>query len=184
MTQRQHKFITIEGLKGSGKTSVSRALAEQLGALWYTTPPEPFRAIRDVVEQKATPHARYLYYLAGIVQASAEIETILSHQPVVCDKFLATMVAYSRAAGIEVSIPPSSLVIEPDFSFLLVVPDDVRRQRIASRGVITAAEDAFFRMEVEQHVMDGYHNLKVHVLANCESGLAATVTHIRAAVES
>ncbi len=183
MTPRQYKFITIEGLKGSGKTSVSMALAEQLSAQWYTTPPELFRSIRDAVELQATPYARYLYHFAGIVQASAEIKLMLTRQSVVCDKFLATMLAYSRAGGVRVLAPPPSLVIEPDFSFLLSVPDEVRRQRMASRGPITAEQDAFFIMEVERRVIEFYQDLNVRVHDNSESNLAATVDAIRGVIE-
>lgn len=134
------------------------------------------------MEQEATPYARYLYYFAGIVQASAEIKLILARQSVVCDKFLATMLAYSRAGGIEVPAPPPSVVIEPDFVFLLYVPDEVRRQRIASRGPITAEQDAFFRMEVERRVMDFYQDLNARVHDNSEPYLSATVAAIRGVI--
>jgi thymidylate kinase len=183
MTPRQHKFITIEGLKGSGKTSVSRALAEQLGARWYTTPPELFRPIRDAVEQEASPYARYLYCFAGIVQASAEIELLLARQSVVCDKFLATMLAYSRAGGVQAAAPPTSVVLQPDFSFLLSVPDEVRRQRIASRGYASAEQEAFLCMEIECHVIDFYRDLNVRVHDNSGLDISATVADIRSVIE-
>lgn len=183
MTPRQHKFITIEGLKGSGKTSVSLALAEQLGAHWYTTPPALFRPIRDAVEEQAAPYARYLYYFAGIVHASAEIRLILASQPVVCDKFLATMLAYSRASGMDVPTPPPSVVIEPDYTFLLHVPDEVRHRRMALRAPITAEQDAFFRMELERRVIEFYRDLNVRVHDNSEATLPATVAAIRSVIE-
>lgn len=84
--------------------------------------------------------------------------------------------------GIEVPAPPPSVVIEPDFVFLLYVPDEVRRQRIASRGPITAEQDAFFRMEVERRVMDFYQDLNARVHDNSEPYLSATVAAIRGVI--
>jgi dTMP kinase len=166
---KRHVFVSIEGLKGSGKTTVSRLLAEQLGARWCTTPPDLFRPIRDAIQEKATPIARHLYYLAGIVQASAEIAGILTRQPVVCDKFVATMVAYSRAAGIEVGMPSQDLVIQPDFAFVLEVPIALRLKRIASRSPITPEQEAFVHMEETCDVMRQYRGLSVMVQDNSDA---------------
>src|SRR5450755_4250245 len=124
-----HLFIAVEGLSGSGKTSVGHLLAKQLSGRYYKTPPEMFSPIRASVDAKATALARHLYYFAGIVQASFEIGTILRECPVVCDKYTATMLAYSRAAGVAVDAPSADIVLRPDFTFFLDVPDDLRHHR-------------------------------------------------------
>jgi len=136
------------------------------------------------VEADATSFAKHLYYFAGIAQASAEIGLILNRQPVVCDKFVATMLAYSRAAGIRVDIPSPKLIIHPDFSFLLQVPVALRRERIASRGPTTPEQEAFVRMEVENNVAHHYSDLDLTVQDNSKNDVVETVAAIRHAIQS
>lgn len=180
---RQHAFVSIEGLSGSGKTTVSRMLATSLGAQWYTTPPALFRPIRGLVEQKATPLARHLFYFAGIAQASAEIEEILEHQPVVCDKYAATMLAYSRACGVSVEAPPRALVIEPDFAVLLEVPTSLRFERVEARGGVTPEHRDFMRMEVERDVSRFFAEMNLIKQDNSAKGVDVAVASIVRIIE-
>ncbi len=171
-------FITIEGLSGSGKTTVATLLAERLGAYYYKTPASMFVPIRSTVDAMATPFARYLYYYAGIVQASAEIVEALSQRPVVCDKFVATMLAYSRAAGVEVSTPSPEVIRAPDVSFLLEVQETVRMTRLNARGPITPEHASFLAMEQTCNVIMQYRQLNLVAVDNSEADVKASVGYI------
>jgi thymidylate kinase len=171
-------FITVEGPSGSGKTTVATLLAEQLAARYFKTPPVMFAPIREAVDSSCSPLARHLYYYAGIAQASTEIEFMLREQAVVCDKYLATMLAYSRAAGVRVDTPPAGLVLQPDFTFLLNVPDDVRLDRLTSRGPITRAHNDFLQMERDLKVVEQYQQLDLLTIDNSTPGVGFAVETI------
>jgi thymidylate kinase len=133
---------------------------------------------RTVVDQTWGPVARHLYYYTGVARASEEIGVHLRRQPVVCDKYFATVVAYSRAAGVAVCHPPIYPIIEPDFTFLLVVPPKVRRMRLKRRGEITAIHAAFLRMEIEANVLAEYRRLALCEIDNAGPNVQVTCDRI------
>lgn len=86
-------FIVVEGIDGTGKTSVAKELAQRLNGKYYTCPPKiilPFRKIAD----KSPYKLRYIYYLLGNYIAQLEIKSLLKHTTVVCDWYIFSTVAY------------------------------------------------------------------------------------------
>lgn len=174
----RHRFIAIEGLKGSGKTSVSSAIAERYGARLYTTPPPLFRPIRDAVEAGASPVAKYLYYCSGLAQAAWEIEAVLSERPVVCDKFTATLLAYSRANGIDDELAWFKGVVQPDIAFRLDVPTEVRLRRVIGRGDEVHAAKAYLAMEERLDVNSHWPHENIIAMDNGAEGVGGVVRAI------
>lgn len=176
-------FITLEGLSGSGKTTVAALLAKRLNAHYYKTPPEMFLPIRDCIEADATPLARYLYYYAGIVQASAEIEVLLKKRSVVCDKYLATVLAYSRAFGANPAPATADLVVAPAASFFLDLPDELRMERITQRERITREHRTFLEMELTYAVRLQFQRLGLVSIDNSggdpATALATIMRHLQ-----
>jgi len=138
-TSLSHRvFIALEGLSGSGKTTVGRSLALRIGAEFYRTPPLLFGPIRDAVDERADTAARFLFYLAGVVQASAEISRILATESsVVCDRYLLTTLCYHRALGVAIDVPDRVLqpLRMPDYTFLIVCEEAKRISRLHRRGI-------------------------------------------------
>jgi thymidylate kinase len=165
-----HPFISIEGLSGSGKTTIAKSVARLIGAKYYRTPSLIFASIRRLVDAKASPLARHLYYYAAIAQASDDIALILKTKPVVCDKYFSTVVAYSRAFGVKVNVPPIYNIRLPDYTFLLIVPERLRHQRIARRGKVTSKHAAFLRMEIDLNVMKHFERLDLTAINNAAEG--------------
>ncbi len=173
--KRRHPFLTVEGLSGSGKTTLARLVACRLGGRYYKSPPDMFGPIREVVARQAGSFSQFLFDCAGIAQASIEIETALKTGPVVCDKYVATVLAYSRARGLCVDMPSGDRILDPDCSFLLDVSDQLRRQRIVGRGPITPAHEAFLQMEIEKDVFSKYRDMKLVTIDNNGAGVMGAV---------
>lgn len=86
-------FVVIEGLDGTGKSSLAEALARSLGADYVRTPPVEYEPIRDIVHNQESPYGRFLFYLSSVVYASERISESRHNGVVVCDRFHYTSLA-------------------------------------------------------------------------------------------
>lgn len=175
-------FIAIEGLSGVGKSTIARALAERIGGLYYRTPPSMFGPIRESVETNACPLSQHLYFCAGMVQASLEIDAALKERAVVCDKYFATLRAYSRGLGFAGLERLSEGATKADYTFLIQVSEETRRRRIAARGPITARHQEFLRIETSLEIDRHYRHLGLVAIDNSADdinlALAAVYQHL------
>lgn len=129
-------FIALEGLSGTGKTCVGEILADAIHGTMYKTPPSPFRDIRDDIDQACGLAARYFFYLAGVIHASAQIKKLLQTTPVVCDRYILTTYCYHGAAGVKAVIPLEQLeLLKPDLTVLITCDEEERMRRLAQRGL-------------------------------------------------
>lgn len=138
MTHNKPPFIVLEGLSGCGKTTIGRMLAERMYAEFYVTPPNPFSRVRESIDKDATLSARFLFYLAGLLQASQEITEILQTRGVVCDRYVHTTICFHQAVGIDVStLAPNFIrnVLQPDHVFLITCTQSTRIRRLVKRGL-------------------------------------------------
>ena len=60
----KHRLIVLDGIDGTGKTTVARKLAAALHAKYLRTPPPDFDAIRPRVDQQASIETRFLFTCA------------------------------------------------------------------------------------------------------------------------
>jgi len=134
-------FASIEGLDGSGKSTVAKLLAEQMGAVLYKCPPDPFRQFRKTVdEQVGDPVVKFFFYLAGNFQAANEIRRMLEEHPVVCDRYIDSTLAFHRAQGVQTDILVGDLgkiLLMPDLRFFVACSRAVRITRMGGRGAMS-----------------------------------------------
>lgn len=142
-------LITVEGLDGSGKTTLVRGLAEALNATALREPGgEPgAERIRDLV--KAHPfdaHAEALLFAAARAQLVAtEIAPRLARgETVVIDRFVDSSLAYQgagRGLGIEVVRAMNAFAPVPDRTLLLRIDPERGLARVGGRGAADRFED-------------------------------------------
>lgn len=141
-------LISFEGIDGVGKTVLSRALvawlnSQGVAALCYEDiedKKQGFNLIKKFVKTETSIDASALFYLASAVYKSSQIEELLKKQWVICDRYIDSTIAYHQARG---SVVPKLIslsqlpILQPEISFLLVVPEEVRLERVKRRPGFT-----------------------------------------------
>lgn len=135
--KRKNLFIVLEGLSGSGKSTIAKLLAQNLRAKLYKTPRGEFAQVRDAIDRSnPTPLARFYFYLAGVIHASEEVSVILKKSGVVCDRYFLTTYCYHKALGVHALPSPLTIpMARPDFTFLVTCPEKIRNARLRRRGL-------------------------------------------------
>jgi dTMP kinase len=150
-------FVTFEGIDGSGKTTVSRSVAEALRSRGHPVflTGEPTNtwigdAVRWAYEHDVGPVAESFLFLADRAAHMAEIRAHLaSSELVLCDRYADSTYAYqgARLEGV-VGDPIAFLrrasepwLLLPDLTILLRIPAHVAAARIAPRGNPIRLED-------------------------------------------
>ncbi|TKF04635.1 dTMP kinase [Vibrio kanaloae] len=136
-------FIVIEGLDGSGKSTVSKHLAEKLNAKFLTTPGAGFKEVRkqlDTVFEHNTK-ARQLFYMATVLNVASEAQRLIdSGQNVVVDRYwLSTQVYHHWMSNGQCYTldEVESELLAPDLTVYLDLPVDERIARINNRNHCT-----------------------------------------------
>ena len=136
---KRHWFIVLEGVDGVGKSTVAQALANRLQGTYFRTPTatvECFAAsfpnqgltyLRPYFDQycRESPRTRFAFYLMCVSEAICEIRRLLEDHDVVCDRFIASTLAYHRSLdptlnGVDVAWVAE---LQPDIQILLDVAD-------------------------------------------------------------
>lgn len=131
-------FIALEGVDGSGKSTLCAVLAEKLGAIPYSTPPKKYLAFREQVDKNAPPEEHYKFYRDGIYDASNEISAILANNgKIVSDRYWLSTYTYHQVMGVQVSTDDFRNIIMPTITVILSISNDVQIDRILRRGMTT-----------------------------------------------
>ena len=158
-------FATIEGIDGSGKTTVAAKVAESLEAAGIavartTEPTHTWRgdAVKWAIERDVDPVSEFFLFLADRAAHTAEIRAwVADGKLVVSDRYADSTYAYqgARLAGTrerpmewlaEISAP---FVATPDVTYFLAVPPEVGLQRISGRTKKVRFEERSFLAAVD-----------------------------------
>lgn len=137
------KFIVFEGCDGSGKSSCALELAKKINGIYYKTPPQIFENLRKSIEKKRDYNLRFHYYLSGTIYASHEINEILNHNHVICDRYIYSTIAYHRALGINIADDLAKTVVQADYVFCLHTKKEEIVRRIGQRKNLGTFDTAF-----------------------------------------
>ena len=152
--KKRAKFITVEGLEGSGKSSVIKFLEQYLKKKGYslkvyrepgtTKVGEKIRKILlDKKNKELSRHTELLLYLAARTQLIEEKlkKDLAGYDFIICDRFFDSTLAYQGyALGLgktaESGVKIFSLGITPDLTFFLDVDVKTGLSRLRSRDRI------------------------------------------------
>lgn len=152
----------MEGIMGSGKTTLAHMLANELGGVYYNTP-ESFKVMRVIADRELSLQARYQFYLSLNMQVSQEVKGLLRDNIVVCDKYVWSTYCYHKAFGLDIPNFPELDIIFPDSCFLICCDDEVRLGRISRRDPFNDYSKDFKRQENERRCLGEYKK----VLPDC-----------------
>jgi dTMP kinase len=153
------RLVTLEGIDGSGKTTLGKALAERLGALHTREPTDGVagRAIRGLTAEQGFDERAVLHlFLADRLQhVNNEILPALeAGKLVICDRFMHSTMAYQAHLGLggQLRTMHRPWCPEPDMVLLLDLDVEVAAARLEGRG----KKDAFEGIERQRRVRTEY----------------------------
>jgi thymidylate kinase len=105
-------LVVLEGLDGTGKTTLARGLETQYGFVAAATPPSWATQLRPVFDECGLPHLRRAFYAACNYEVAAA-QLMISTSPVVLDRFAYSTVAYAvgAALGQPEALPPTNSAV-------------------------------------------------------------------------
>jgi len=173
MTENNNVFITFEGCDGTGKTTQSKLLADDMHALLTSDPKGTVygKQITDIAIAKADGWAQAFAFLSARAKLTEDVimPALLTGRNVICDRFMdSTFVYQGILGGLNLSRLRdltfiASHNIKPDLTIILRFNDlECLHERIISRAKDEGSElDRFDAMSVSsmREVQDGFISL-------------------------
>ncbi|MEZ0318484.1 MAG: dTMP kinase [Pyrobaculum sp.] len=150
-------FVAIEGIDGSGKSTVIAHVAKRLPKVYVTREPSGGPVGRLIKEWalrggSVDPHVDALLFAADRIEHyKREVEPKLKEgYIVITERYVESSIAYQGAAGVPVEfiLYINSLVPKPHLTIILDVEPEEAVRRIAQRGAAEKYEAAEFLRKV------------------------------------
>lgn len=162
-------LVVLEGIDGSGKSTVAKAVAERLGdrAVLTREPTDSWigRAVKEGDGKEVSPYTDALLFMADRAQHTLEMADMIRRGIlVVCDRYYHSTVAYQTAALRRKGLGDNfawlldantRISLRPDLTILLVLPPEKMPERISDRGETSRFE----RLDFLKEVSDNYERL-------------------------
>ncbi|MEA3379075.1 MAG: deoxynucleoside kinase [Nanoarchaeota archaeon] len=165
----KHKLYVLEGVDASGKTTLAKLLAQNIGGAYYSTPPKHYEQASWDFES-ATPMERFEYYMGGNYAAKGELVKLLETGPVFIDRYVhSTVVCRSAEMGVNLAIPNDILM--PDMIIYLKASWEDIEERLSSRPKRNTHENIKFLQRLAEKYKEylaDFDNI-IHVDTTCRN---------------
>ncbi|MEV6318040.1 hypothetical protein [Streptomyces sp. NPDC051776] len=154
-------FESLEGLRGTGKSTLAPMLAAARQAVLVPTVPALYQPLRHTVDERTNVEARMCLYLSALFTAAEEIQHHLdAGVPVVVESYFARCLASHQAMGARLGMNLPSWLPSP-VTYHLVCADDERQRRLAGRNKPASRWDALMETVTDQ-VTNAYASFPMH----------------------
>ena len=154
----KHKLIVLEGCDGSGKSSVAMGIAKEINGIYFKTPSKIFWDMREKVEETKDWNIIFYFYLTGTLMAGHEINQLLEHSHVVCDRYYYTTLAYHKCLGVKIPAGIEKLFTPPDFSFCLYANKEEVKRRLSTRTYVGPHD---FNFDLQDQVLKEFEHFQL-----------------------
>lgn len=158
-------LVVLEGIDGSGKSTVAKTLAQRIGdrAVLTREPTDSWigRAVKHGDGKEVSPYTDALLFMADRAQHTLEMADLMKRGAlVVCDRYYHSTVAYQSASLRRKGLGDNfawlldantRISLKPDLTILLVLPPDRMPERISDRAETSRFERLDFLKEVAQN---------------------------------
>ncbi|UGT63910.1 AAA family ATPase [Nocardia asteroides] len=154
-------FESIEGLPGTGKSTIAPMLADARGAVLVPTVPHFYQPLRRELDAGANVNARMCFFLSALFTAADQIRRYLdAGVPVVVESYFARCLSTHRVYGADVDvILPRDLPCP--VSYQLVCEPHERRKRLAGRARPTTRWDTLAEQNADR-LAAAHHEFPAH----------------------
>ncbi|MFB6659373.1 hypothetical protein ACFCXL_03850 [[Kitasatospora] papulosa] len=155
------RFESLEGLRGTGKSTLAPMLAAARQAVLVATVPSLYQPLRHAMDERTNVEARMCLYLSALFTAAEEIQHHLDGgTSVVVESYFARCLATHRALGARLGVTLPNRLPAP-ITYHLVCDNVERHQRLAGRNKPVSRWDALIET-VTDRVTDAYASFPMH----------------------
>jgi cytidylate kinase len=154
-------FEAIEGLRGTGKSTIAPMLAAAREAVLVPTVPIFYQPLRREIDLRDNVEARMSFYLSALFTAVDEIQRYLAVDiPVVVESYFARCLANHQALGahLGVTLPPG---LPQPVTYQLVCTEEERLRRLAERDKPISRWDALGE-DASERINTAYTRFPMH----------------------
>lgn len=166
-SMKRFPVIAVEGIDGSGKTTVAELVAKKLNGVCIHTPAKVYSEMKGFFtncSRFAVP--RFYFFLSSIWEAYNRAAEICKEKPVIFDRYILSTLIYHRVmlqrCGINLNLNLIALAgfpPNPDLNVVLEIDDDTAMKRIIRRGEkdfdMDFESDRKFQMLVQKEMLAG-----------------------------
>jgi len=163
------RFVTFEGIDGSGKSTISKGVYEKLKKEGYDviltfepTDTELGRIVKKCIEENSDPVVTTFAFIADRIQHVREIKKwVKDNKIVLCDRYADSTYAYQAVQLEDIIENPikwlkelhDRFIIKPDLTFLCVLEVDKALGRIKNREKLVSFERKEFLEKVQKNYL-------------------------------
>ncbi|HEX08732.1 MAG TPA: dTMP kinase, partial [Thermoplasmatales archaeon] len=161
------KFVTFEGIDGSGKSTISKEVYDRLKGMGYRviltfepTDTELGKIVKKCIEENYDPIVTTFAFIADRIQHVKKIRKwIEENKMVLCDRYVDSTYAYQAVQLENIIENPirwlkelhDRFILKPDLTFLCLLDVDKALERIKGRRKLISFERKDFLKKVQKN---------------------------------